>query len=233
MIKRIVLIGLILLGLASCSPSYYPQKLNTPLLREQGETKINVAGNVNSINIQASTAITENFAIATSFNGFLMGATNVTTSNGTTAEGGARGFQMDVMPGFYVPFNESAVIEIYGGFGSGISNSDEVSGPLHRFILQPSIGVAGDRFEFAFSSRLTHVRIPASAMLDDNPRLFAYTFLEPALIFRLGSEKLKFTTQIGFSLPIVNIPDDPNGNFIEWNPLILNMGLQFDLGEAW
>tara|TARA_R110002072_G_scaffold192183_10_gene349034 strand:- start:538 stop:1242 length:705 start_codon:yes stop_codon:yes gene_type:complete len=219
--------------ISSCSPSYYPQKFNAPLLREQGETKINAAGNINSLNLQGSTAITDKFALAASFNGFFVGGPSITTNSGTISDDGSQGFQIDVMPGYYVPFGEIGVMEIYGGYGTGYTNSGEVNGILHRLIFQPSIGIASNRFEFAFACRFTRVMIPSTAMLDDNPRPFSETFLEPGLVFRLGSERIKFTSQLGLSLPIVNIPDDPNGNFIEWNPLILNIGIQINLNSDW
>ena len=203
-----------LLVFSSCSPSYYPPKINAPLLREEGETKINAAVNLNSINIQGSTALTDKFAIAASVNGFWVGAAQITTSNGSITDESSNGFQIDFMPGYYVPFGDVGVIELYGGYGAGLSNSGEVSGLLHRLIFQPSIGVSGERFEFAFACRFSHVMIPKSASLSDPQTSFADTFLEPGLIFRLGSDKVKFTTQIGFSLPIVNIEDDPFGNYI-------------------
>lgn len=220
-----------LMVFSSCSPTYYPPKINAPLLREEGQTKINAAMNLNSINIQASTAITENFAIAVSANGYLLGAAEITTSNGSIIDEPANGFQFDIMPGYYVPFGEEGVVEIYAGYGAGMSNSGEVSGLLHRFILQPSIGRSGEKFEFAFACRFSHVMIPEVASLSDPKVGFSDTFLEPGLILRLGSEKVKFTSQIGLSLPIVNIPEDPNGNYIEWNPFIINFGLQFFIEE--
>lgn len=227
--KNVLFVALVVFGLAACSPSYYPPKINAPLLREEGEVKLNAALNINSINLQGSTAITDKFAIAGSINGFRVGSSEITTSGRTTRDGGSSGFQVDIMSGYYVPFGNSGVIEIYAGYGAGVTNSDEVNGLLHRLMIQPSIGVAGKRGEFAFSCRISRVMIPSSSISSDDPNESFYdTFLEPGLSFRLGSEELKFTTQVGVSLPIVNIPDDPDGNYIEWNPLILNLGLQYN-----
>lgn len=229
--KKIIIFSLLALGIASCSPAYYPQKINAPLLREEGESKISAAGNINSINIQAATALTENFAIAGSFNGFFVRPGDVSIGGSSSEEGGSTGFQVDVMPGFYVPFGDIGVIELYGGLGTGLTNSDEVTGLLHRLIFQPSVGIAGEHFEFAFSTRFTHVLIPSTSFNDPTESTFSNTFLEPGLIFRLGSDKVKFTGQIGFSLPITNILEDEN--FVEWNPLIINLGVQFTFFKDW
>lgn len=230
--KKIIILGLVLLGLTSCSPSYYPQKFNTPLLREEGEKKVNAAANLNSINVQVSSALTEKFALAASFNGFYVRSGEVLVGGSTVTDATSSGFQVDIMPGLYVPFGDIGVVELYGGLGTGFTNSEEVSGLLHRVIFQPSIGISGERFEFAFSCRFTHVLIPKSSLLEENPTTFSETFLEPGLIFRFGSDKIKFTSQIGISIPVVNIPEG-DISFVQWNPLILNFGVQLYFSEGW
>lgn len=238
--KNLLFIILVILGLASCSPAYFPPKINAPLLVEEGEVKLNADINIGSLNLQGSTAISDNFAIAGSFSGYSV----KTSESSTLSDGSAIGFQFDVMPGYYVPFGDYGVFEIYAGYGAGITNSEVVNGLLHRLMIQPSLGFVGERYEVAFSCRISRVMIPASAITSENPNeSYADTFFEPALTFRRGFGALKFTSQIGLSIPssvykeepgldlstisINNIEPDPV--FIEWVPIIITVGIQYTI----
>ena len=223
----LLLVAAIALSISSCTPVYYPPKVNVPLLRDANEAKLNVAFNTASVNVQASYALTNNFAISGGINTYQTGRNLFT--GGVVHENYrlTSGQQFELLGGFFNGFGDLGAIGIYGGYGASRVSSPDVSGVLHKFILQPSIGFVSKHAEGALSLRLTDVVVDGSAGVEEylEGRDLNSLFVEPVLSFRFGGEDLKFTTQIGFSLPIEDIAGDYI--YLEGYPFIFNVGLQY------
>lgn len=218
------------LTLTSCSPVYYPPQANVPLLTEKGEGKVNVGFDTRSLNVQGSYAVTDNFALAVSGNGFRVKSTTVDNLSTDSIEtyGGSRGYQLDIMPGYYQRFADIGIFEIYGGYGLGSINSDQVDGLVHKLIIQPSIGYASGITEGAFTIRMVQVSADKAAIVNSSITSLSTLFFEPTITFKIGSENLKFTTNLGLSIPSYGsaLSTEP----LESQPFVFNVGAQYRFG---
>ena len=211
--------------LASCSPTYYPPQANVPLLQEKGDARVNASVNLRSVNAQGAYAVTDNFLMAASINAFVVNSTTVTVSGNSSEQGGSDGFQFDFTPGYYGSLGESGVFEVLGGYGIGTINSDDVAGVIHKLSIQPSIGFFSRKSEGGMTLRLTQLLIPGSSLENPSQGTLSNLFAEPIFTFRRGRGKVRFTTQIGISVPLGSNANEDN--YIETQRFIFNMGVQY------
>lgn len=215
--RKLELFGAFILfffGFISCSPTYYPSQANIPLVQEKGMGSINGALNASAINLSGNYAFTDKFVLAAGFNAFSAG------SYTSLDEGGSSGSQFEVLSGYYKPYSNNKVFEILGGYGIGYVNSEQIDGVVQRFIIQPSVGYVNKRTEGAFTLRIVDV----STGLDFSD--LHSGFIEPIGTWRIGRGRLKFTTQMGFSIPLYNSVSNSDKG-IESRVLIFNLGLQY------
>lgn len=244
--KQVYLFPVLALLAVGCSV-YHPQSVDIPLLEEAGETRAEVSlaasssvfPDVVSVNATASHA----------FNDWLAGQIHV--------NGGSGVYYAQLAPGAYLPLGEKGVLEGYAGLGfggssdrSGTATPDEGSVYKYSFhgnytvpFVQANIGLRHLWiFELAFGMKVG-AYLPnysyAEFDADGTPRpdasvLYRTTslLLEPQFQVRLGGERLKFTTRLGFCW----LSDMDSDGFLSSGPsnlihdiVTFSMGLSFSL----
>jgi len=209
--KPHILILLIAFTLSGCSHYYYvPNVQNVPLLKEKEEFHLSASlgGGEESVSteIQAALALTDNIGIMANF---------MSVKGGNHSENDwGKGLYFEGALGYYKPFEQYGVFEVYGGVGGGsqhheyyfASNSGNADLSILKFFVQPALGFTHNVFEIAFSTRLCYLsfygirnNISGSQAEYDKVSSFAnknYLFLEPAFTVRAGWKNLKLQGQI-------------------------------------
>ncbi len=229
----------------SCTHYYYvPNAQNVPLFKEKNEYRLSAnygLGDESSCaEIQAAYSPTSNIGI---------------TANFISAQGQDRsrpnkgqGYYIEGAAGYYRPLSNSAVFEIYGGLGSGNQHhtyydiynnqSNGTSGmSFNRLFVQPSIGLAFDEFDIAFSTRICKLsfygiknNIFNNTFEYDALRAISgrnYFFAEPAITVRGGYKNFKVQCQGVFSGNL----NSPPGEFGE--EFHFSIGMYFTIAERY
>ncbi len=161
-------IGMFLLLIAGCSTVFYaPNSQNVPMFTEQGQGEFGFGlGSAVSNN---STYVSSTFELQTAYAFFdnWAGQVNYMSMTSLASYGaGARINYLEGAFGYFFPFHENFVLEVYPGVGFGnISNTiflTDISllyanASFTKLFIQPSIGYHFKGFEIAFSSRLTYL----------------------------------------------------------------------------
>lgn len=226
-----------------CSHYYYVANVqNVPMFREKNEYRL--AGNFgggdesSGLDIQAAYSVSDKMGIMANF---------MTAWGGNHPDGNwARGSLLEGGAGYYKPFAESGIFEIYGGLGASNQHHQYMSGyPAQnnstadlsslRVFVQPSVGLSNNLFDIAFSTRFcglafTHVNNYTPAGFGGYDELNAlesksHFFLEPALTLRLGWKNVKLQFQTEYS-GYVNKPRLDFGE--EWH---ISMGLHIAIAN--
>jgi hypothetical protein len=216
-----MIITLAIAGLfSSCSTNLYvPNTVNVPLLKEQGEVKLNIT----ETDAQVAVGVTKHIGVMV--NGFSKNyeGKEYFKHYGRLAEIGV---------GYYTPLkNKNLIFEAYGGAGMGkvdktvtymnweknkeFSNNFHATG--YRYFVQPSIGYTNKYFDLAFTPRFTYLQYTRFTSMGfteydlmmeylDNGKLTKsyFTFLEPALTLRAGYKWVKLQAQYGFLVKLGN-----------------------------
>ncbi|MDY0342314.1 MAG: hypothetical protein RBR28_02005 [Lentimicrobium sp.] len=241
--SSIVLIVFLTLTLSSCTHYYYiPNAQNVPLFQEKNEFHgtIAVGGGqeISTTEVQAAYAITDNLALMANF---------------ASARGGeksdinwGRGKYLEGAVGYYKPFDEILVAEVYAGLG--VSNQYHQYGTKDynngiaelsfvKYFLQPSVGVAHRAFDIAISTRFSRVSFfdIDNKITMDNSALYhvdtiarnkvSYMF-EPALTIRGGWKNVKVQLQFSHSKNLTH----PNLQFEKSNG---SLGLFFTIANRY
>lgn len=205
-------------ALAGCKPIYYlPNTANVPFFSDKGEANIDIHGGIRQAEFQGSYALTKHIGVQLN-SSFLLRreAENKNDSYGSFIEVGS---------GYFSKLSEKGVFEIYGllGYGSMVNQFDYIQekpdtyGKLNtnliRFGVQPSIGLKGDYYEFALSSRFLHLNYTniSGDLIYNSRNQVTYLnnnrnnlLIEPAITVRLGTQLLKFQFQYAFSFNYTN-----------------------------
>jgi hypothetical protein len=252
--KRNFVLIVLMASLLFCSCSYphffyAPVAQNVPLNDSSNEFTGLVAGSFGAENecfeAQAGYSFPAHIALTASY---LTGGTH---HNPGSVEDYSKINHFEGAIGYYKPFGNIGVFELYGGFGGGRQNHvfayDEYTGGLiwvwradgkadlnySQIFMQPNIGVKLKWFEGAFScrlSRLDYKDLTYSATtghiteLNDLKATDKMFLLEPAFTFRAGSPSLKVQMQLVLSSNLTN------RNLLT-EVVRINFGLHFTLGE--
>lgn len=188
-----------------CSHYYYaPNMQNVPLFHEKNEVRATVAATtsdeLNGTELQAAYSLTDHIGIMANFM-TVNGGDAYNSGKGRYGEGGA---------GYYLPFAEKGVFEIYGGFGGGkaVNYYDASSWSdlrLNKYFVQPGIGFSTDYFDAVISVRVallhyTSIRTsnPNSNIPEDVYYIVAHRnslLYEPGITLRGGWKYIKLQTQ--------------------------------------
>jgi hypothetical protein len=128
---------------SSCASVYYPSHINSSFIEEKGETNVGGAVSLSSINVQASTAITDHLRLAGGVNLWGWAVTLGSSSEGES------GLQTQLLAGYYKKLGSSVFFEGYAGIGASVGDEDFFS----HGIIQPSIGFGKGRPKFIISLR--------------------------------------------------------------------------------
>lgn len=230
--KTILLIILaILIQLISCPPPpppiYVPNDRNIPLLTRANETKIAVLpvlfGVNGDIELLAAHATSKHFALM--MNGHYSGEYKDEKQYSKCWLG-------EVGAGFYFPFRQHYVLELYGGYGLGMNKQADYDfssytniGKYHRFFIQPGIGITTKLIEIGLAWRFSYVSfIDFHYEGRNKPQWCGYWFYEPARTFKIGWKGVKLYQQIGGAIPFLKDKID-----FGYTRSTFSMGLEFDI----
>lgn len=223
----------------SCRTLYKPNAVNAPMLKEKGEAKIYVSTG----NLQASYAVGNHVGVM--LNGYYeTGKVNLDNNDyvRTTGASGEAGV------GYFMPFANNMLFEVYGGAGLGKVNIKEqhTSGDgsimlkyfdanASKFYIQPTYGFVGKYLEVGLTPRFTFVKYDNLRNInytleerrdhtyeDLNRPLFA--FFEPAVTVRGGYKWIKLQVQVGRSIKLSNDDLNYDGNLV-------NGGIVIDIAK--
>lgn len=206
----------LLLGLSSCNPVYFPNSINSPMLKTKGEGQVNALVGFGGFELQSAYALTDNFGLM--LNGSYLPSTSKDSIKEvrTLAEAGL---------GYSYRFSEFGTFEVFGGGGFGsvpadFRNSDydgTQKAELSRFFIQPAMGISSKLIDFSFATRVTLVNAGGETNL----------FFEPGVIAKIGYKKIKFIGTLGASIPA----KDYNQRNWDHNPFIISLGLHYNFGR--
>lgn len=228
---------LCILIMSACSPNYYiPNTQNVPAIGAKGETRINIAGNGNQLELQGAVGVSNQLAIQ--LNGGYVFPNNEDNGNGGS------GKLLEAGIGYYNNLNERLVFDIYalGGIGrmenhfpgtvaNNPGTTGKISASLTRWGLQPGLTFHTRYFSVSGSARVVGLYFSNidGSLVFDNEDQAAYLkdhrsafLLEPALTLRGGLEKIKLQLQVMKSL---NLSDSQ----FRQDDSLLSLGLHFRL----
>lgn len=145
--SRLIIISVVACLISSCAQVYYPSHINSSFIEEKGETNVGGAVSLSSLNVQASTAITDHLRLAGGVN---LWGWSVTLGS---ARQGASGFQTQLLAGYYEKLGSKVFFEGYAGVGASAVGNDFFS----HGIIQPSIGFGKDKAKFIISVRANYL----------------------------------------------------------------------------
>lgn len=199
--KKYLLASIVLIiFFVSCTPpTYLPNPLNTPLLKEKGEFNVGLNTSIGGCDFQTSKAISDNV-------GFMVNATYLRDEwsdnyrDHKFAEFGI---------GYFSHPNKHIVMEIYSGAGLGANSIKEpmifdsedaqISADYIRLFIQSTLGAYTEGFEGGLSMRVCYInfhKVNYSNIDFERTKIL----FEPVVFLRFGPPFLQFETQFGYSL---------------------------------
>lgn len=209
---------------SGCVSLYVPNTINAPLLRETGETRIDLNFSAGGTNLHFAHAIMDNLGILV--NGQYL---NREESNKNSY---VKEFLGEFGLGYFPKTNGNAVVEMFAGAGFGhseslsknILNNDleyYAKGSFTRLFVQADFGGRFAVFEGGIAMRLVYLdfdRITTEG-LSFTP-LKKATLWEPQLFLRLGGSVLKFELMAGYSF---NLSEETI--LLQYEPFIVGIGV--------
>jgi hypothetical protein len=228
-----------ILMFSSCISLYYaPNSQNVPLFTGKNETEASLAIQFGSLtlgcDIDLAYSVTNHLGLMANYNHWGAKKKSMLPNSDVEFEISGKSDLFELGAGYFLPFRDKFVFEVYGGMGwGGVKNEYESSKEskltFNRYFLQPSCGYYNKKVNLAFSLRLSgvdykHFKFDPGVDTDDKSDLqyimdspFAF-YLEPAFTFRVGGEYLKFQFQVAISENLNN-PD------LVYEPLCITAGL--------
>ena len=216
---------LLLVSLQSCVHYYYgPNSNNIPLLKKSGDMNISAgiteASESSGFEMQSAIAAGKHVGIMVNYYS-AKGKDNSSTQiwdgftyTQTTYNESGSGQYLEGAMGYFTRINETAIFEVYGGYGTGsITNTYSQFGSTKvsasKLFLQPSFGYSSEKgaLEFAISSRFASVSLrpeeqrvvvdghPAQEALSELRKKTSHFFWEPGFMVRGGFESMKIQLQ--------------------------------------
>ncbi|MDW3193834.1 MAG: hypothetical protein R8G66_15790 [Cytophagales bacterium] len=233
----IVLIGL---WLVSCSPAYVPNKVNTGLFTEEGEMHGEIATGVSGLDVQVAAAVPGNLVVTANASlkdrdfttsSFEENDDDVIVINDNKKhriwEAGLGyyhiaedGLRLEAIVGFGHGNLENVETSLFGPINNGVQIDDDTfitSSTFNKVFIQPTIGYSSEKFDAGFTPKIAFVRVNL------NDQQFRDTFFEPTATLRFGHKNVKFTGQLGLSLPM-----DEEVEFSH-EPFIFSVGVMADI----
>jgi len=216
-----------LLSLTACSYIYVPNAVNVPLIGEKGEVHAAVFKGTSNVDIQAAYGLTDKIAI--------MANGSFANRYRTKIIGDSTFYHIhnlgEIACGYYNKVGRSGRIEVFGGLGYGTTTDYDqldnygvnVNGKYGKIFIQPNVGSVSDVFDGAMSLRLVYVKYFDFNYAGTNYKSKQSIFVEPVMTGKIGYKYLKFIVQAGISIPVIQ------DKLVLWNPLILNIGLDFNI----
>jgi hypothetical protein len=219
-------VGIVLIFFSACTPQkYVPNAVNMPLLTNKNETQLNLSTGTSS-DFQVNYAINNKFGIM--LNSMFIDNDSIMEwdTYGNNRYVNIKRYAFDVGFGYYKNFSDNFRFELYGGTGFGKSNffysndSTEIY-DLVKIFLQPNIGFTSQFADMGFSPRF----VVAYNVNQKTNETYLLPYIEPTGVMRLGYKNLFLTSQLGLSIPLVDL-----GNEVLFGVSpVFNVGIQVKL----
>jgi len=191
--------------------------------------------------IQASYSPVKHLGIIGNYSSFSYQRDDINVANGEVNAYARIG---ELGAGYYYATDmgmEQFIFDIYGGAGTGHLQSD-VNMNLHRYFVQPGIGIRTPYFEVSLNYRIAALKYSNlninghdSTYLADNKLIYgnsndksivsnAYWFSEPAITLRGGYKFIKIQTQYVLSSAISQVP-------WKYGTSEMSIGISFELED--
>lgn len=202
----------------SCNPVYFPNSINSPMLRNKKEIQANMMVGTGGFELQSAYAVTDDLGL------MLNGSYIASTKNDTIKEVRSLG---ELGLGYSKRFGEMGQFEIFGGAGLGKVPADfrgtnydgTQKANLTRFFIQPAIGLSSKIVDFSFASRFVAVNAGGETN----------TFIEPGFIVKLGYKNVKLVGTLGVSIPT----KDATERKWDHNPFMIGIGLHLNFNRKY
>jgi hypothetical protein len=200
----IFILALFTVILSSCTTAYIPPELNTPAFHEQNEFRGGLSYGNSGTNLQLGYSFHKNIGITADV-AYLrtFGSEPRLQRNWGMGLGfftplhKDKSVYFEIFSGFHISETRSAYND--DGFEPVISSSYENS-QYHSIYVQPDISFPFKSVDLIFAVRVSYFNFTKYETHKlKNPELPQALGIEPAATIRLGSENLKFKTQIGTS----------------------------------
>lgn len=225
-------------ALSSCSTTLYTTNaVNAPLLKEQGEVKVNVTQN----DLQAAVAVSDHIGIMA--NGYYQ---NYTGTNNYRHNGGMG----ELGIGYLLNSENNLVMETFVGGGLGMVHKQEqfdgagnstymasFNANAAKGFVQTNLGYRSKYFDVALTPKFSFVKYSNFSQTNytndqlrddylDNNRLTdpLFVFAEPAITVRGGYKFIKLQAQYGLTLNL-------SGQNIRRSPDFASLGLVIDIAR--
>ncbi|MCB8963639.1 MAG: hypothetical protein H6536_01185 [Bacteroidales bacterium] len=216
--RKTTYVALILMGLAhaSCHVLYYPNSINSPLLRNKGDAQINASVGASGYEAQIAYAITNNIGIMA--NGQVLKNTNHDSINEQRT-------LTEIGIGYTEVIGDNGIFEFYGGAGFGRVPFDTKTSnyngtqttPITRYFLQPGIGFFNDLMDISIVTRLSAVDIADETNW----------FFEPGVMTKIGYKRIRLYACAGVSIPFKRYDE----RLWNHNPIMFSVGLHVNIGK--
>jgi hypothetical protein len=222
-----------------CISLYYaPNKQNVPMFTEKNVAEASAAFQMGTLtsgyDVDVAYSITNHFGMLANYNHWSAKEKMMLPQSEVEYYISGKGNLIELGAGYFMPFMEKFVFEVYSGMGLGdVRNDYEINTTskinYNRYFIQPSCGYYNKRVNLIFSTRLSGVdyksvnfddNLEAGDLIDlenirNNP--FAL-FMEPAFTLRVGGKYLKFQFQ-------ASISDNLTTPELIYEPLCITAGL--------
>ena len=226
--------------LSSCAPTYIPNAINAPLMKNAGEVNAAVYAGTNGVDGQASVAIINHLGVMADY------SYGNRTNTGTDSTGFRNHEFFEGGIGYFLaPLSKTTCFEVWGGYGEGnsaakadksglyVKKNDIVSGNYSRYFLQVDYGLRTKKFEIGFAARYSYVNF--SSYRNSNSITTYHgldeSYVQPTGFIRVGGKHIKFTTQMGLSVR-TSFFNDEKPKFRS-QPFYISFGLQATLNRKW
>lgn len=240
-----LIVATVLFSSQACHRNIYvPNTQNVTLFQDKGDTQVNVGYS----NLQVAHAIGNNIGLMLNSQYTLGDKTSPSYGNALFEDTPSKRNIIEIGAGYFDTVNDKGFnFEIYGGAGIGEiefqprpeNAQDYFYAKNSRFFIQPAFGFSKTIVDLAFSMRFSHLNYfnSATSNYQYNPEASAseqdlnnlenssYSFVEPAITFRVGWKYVKFHTQIVVPYQIGGRNINHQGN--------INVGIHVNLAKRY
>ncbi len=212
--------------MSACAPVYVPTAKHTHFLDSEDEADIAVYTGLNGFDAQGAYALTPKLGV--------VGGISASNREGSSSSSDHQHIAIEVGAEYFKKLGKNGRFEALAGLGFGTSEAKEhydfygpqkvnAKGSFSNYFLQSNIGLETRAFDLGLAVRMNQIvfsKFETSSTTYNNTK--AGTFFEPSIFARLGWEKLKVETQIGFSVPLQQDLE------FQYEPLTFSLGIRYN-----
>lgn len=212
-----------------CAPIYHQSSPNTPMLSEQGDSKISLRAGLSGVELQGAYAPGDQIYLF----GGIMGSEEerddgLETSSHRYGEFGAGAMWRPVKN---LVFEGSGGVGLGSGKGSAHISIGESTIDLHsegtylKPFIQGNIAFQTRAFDIGFVNRLSLIQFNEIREVGNNPAVISNPagpiFWEPSIFLQFGWDRIKLNMNTGLTGPVIGSPD------FDYNMMNISFGISY------